>query len=255
MMRGKGGAVKVEPYAPVNVPTPIGDGIWLVDGPVIGFRYLGLELPFPTRMTVVRLADGMLWVHSPIALEPALGRALRGLGPVRQLIAPNQLHYWWLGDWRRAYPDAMSFGPPGNWRRALRHGVEIDRMLDERAEAAWAGEIDQLIVAGRLGSEAVFFHRPSRTLILADLIENFEPARIASGVMRGLVRLAGCAEPDGGMPRDMRLGFLGRRKALRRAVRHMIEWRPDRIVLAHGRWYRTGGVAELRRAFRWLGPL
>lgn len=35
----------------------------------------------------------------------------------------------------------------------------------------------------------------------------------------------------------------------------MIEWNPERVIMAHGRWYEHDGVAELKRAFRWLGPL
>jgi hypothetical protein len=32
----------------------------------------------------------------------------------------------------------------------------------------------------------------------------------------------------------------------------MIGWNPERIVIAHGRWFETDGTAELRRAFGWL---
>jgi hypothetical protein len=32
----------------------------------------------------------------------------------------------------------------------------------------------------------------------------------------------------------------------------MIAWQPEKVVMAHGRWYERDGVAELRRAFRWL---
>ena len=49
--------------------------------------------------------------------------------------------------------------------------------------------------------------------------------------------------------------FLGHRRELRRAVATMLGWRPERVIIAHGRWYPENGVAELRRAFRWLGPL
>jgi hypothetical protein len=54
------------------------------------------------------------------------------------------------------------------------------------------------------------------------------------------------------MPRDMRRTFLGQRRQLGAAVERMLAWQPERIVLAHGRWYPRDGTAELRRAFRWL---
>jgi hypothetical protein len=106
-----------------------------------------------------------------------------------------------------------------------------------------------LPIAGSYMTEVEFFHRPSRTLILTDFIENFEPERIASRFVRWLTRLGGVQAPDGQMPRDMRLTFS--KDTVRRAVETMIAWDPERIILAHGKWYQRDGVKELTRAFRW----
>jgi len=54
------------------------------------------------------------------------------------------------------------------------------------------------------------------------------------------------------MPRDLRLTFRQHKPQMRAAVAQMIAWEPERIILAHGRWYAHDGAAELRRAFRWL---
>ncbi len=70
--------------------------------------------------------------------------------------------------------------------------------------------------------------------------------------MRWLTRLGGVRDPDGQMPRDMRLTFARRKLQLKAAIATMISWDPARIILAHGRWYETDGTHELRRAFRWL---
>jgi hypothetical protein len=104
-------------------------------------------------------------------------------------------------------------------------------------------------VAGWYLTEFEFFHRVSRTLILTDLIENFEPAKLSS-FTRFLARLGGILSPDGGMPRDMRLTFS--KRLLRGAVEEMISWNPERVIFAHGRWFDRNGAQELRRAFRWL---
>src|SRR3546814_10192298 len=86
------------------------------------------------------------------------------------------------------------------------------------------GWIAGLLVPGTMVREAVFFHRASRTVILADLIENFEPARVRSRLFRWLVRLAGVAHPRGGTPADMRLTFWPRRRAVRaRSEEHTSE--------------------------------
>jgi Domain of unknown function (DUF4336) len=237
-------------YEPVNTLKAVADGLWLVDGPLIDFNYAGLRLPFPTRMTVVRLAGGDLWLHSPTALTAGLKAEIDALGPARHLIAPNKLHYWWIGDWRKAYPEALAYAAPGVRRRAAGRAIAFERDLGAEP-AAWAGEIDQVLVPGGFMTEVAFFHRRSRTLILTDLIENFEPGKVPRGWLRLLMRLGGVMEP-GGTPRDMRLTLLGHRKAVRRAIMTMIGWRPQRVIVAHGRCWHENATAELGRAFRWI---
>ncbi|MDP4026522.1 DUF4336 domain-containing protein [Methylobacterium sp. NEAU 140] len=239
------------PYEPLHAPKAFAEAVWIVDGPEIGMDYLGLTLPFPTRMTVVRLPSGALWIHSPIAWSDGLAAALSGLGPVRHLVAPNTLHYWFLPEWQERFPDARSYGAPGLARRAKRPLV-LDESLGDAPPAAWEGAFDQCVVPGRLLTEVDFLHRASRTLILTDLIENFEPRRVRSPVLRWLMRLAGAADPDGKAPIDMQLSFIGHRRAVRAAVQRMLAWAPERIVLAHGRCYEANGTDELRRAFRWI---
>jgi hypothetical protein len=39
---------------------------------------------------------------------------------------------------------------------------------------------------------------------------------------------------------------------MRRAATHESPWEPERIILAHGRWYDHDAIIELHRAFRWL---
>lgn len=78
----------------------IGLGIWVADGPVVsffGFRY-------PTRMAVIRLSDGGVFVWSPVALVDGIRGAIDALGPLRHLVSPNSLHHFWLGAWKAAYP-------------------------------------------------------------------------------------------------------------------------------------------------------
>jgi hypothetical protein len=108
----------VATYDPTGTLKPVAEGVWIVDGPVIRFGYLGLRFPFPTRMTVVRLADGQLWVHSPTELSSSLKSEINSLGSVKHLIAPNRIHYWWLGDWAKAFPGAVTYAAPGVRKQA-----------------------------------------------------------------------------------------------------------------------------------------
>ncbi|WP_375688659.1 DUF4336 domain-containing protein [Pseudooceanicola sp. LIPI14-2-Ac024] len=236
-------------YEPLEVLKPVADDIWIVDGPEI--RFYGM--PFSTRMTVVRLSGGGLWIHSPIKLSLALKARIAALGQVKALIAPSVIHYAYLTDWKHAFPEAEAWIAPGVERRAERHGIplEFDHYL-AGANPDWAADFDWLVVRGsKTVAEAVFHHRASRTLILTDLIENFEKDK-KPWWMWPILRATGIAAPNGSMPRDMRMTFRGNEDLLREDIERMIDWDPKRVIVAHGRWFEDNGAAELKRAFGWL---
>lgn len=67
----------------------IGQDIWTADGPPID---LFAPIKFPSRMVVVRLGDGALWINSPVPASEAEMAYLARIGTVRYLIAPTRLH-------------------------------------------------------------------------------------------------------------------------------------------------------------------
>lgn len=242
-------------YEPINVPKSIGDNIWIVDGPIVKMAMYGTAIPFPTRMTLVRLNNGDLWCHSPIALTDHLKSTIDELGTVRHLISPNKIHYAHIASWARAYPEATAWASPGVRDRAAAQGIAVTFNADlaATAPAEWADDLEQLIFRGsRFMDEVVFFHQRTSTLILADLIENFEPQKVGS-IYRWLLRLAGAADPDGKAPFDFRMTFWGHKKQAQQCFQRLLAWQPEKIIIAHGRWYESNGIGELKRAFRWLG--
>ena len=246
-------AVKL--YEPLNVLKPVGADLWVVDGPVIRIAYLGGSVPFPTRMVVVRLKSGDLFLWSPIEPDGGLLSQVDALGPIGHLVSPNKIHYANIGAWKRIYPEAMAWASPGVRERAASQGVDIsafDAELGDEADPLWRDDLDQLIFRGsRFMEEVIFFHRETRTVILADLIENFEPEKVGGG-HGWLVRLAGAAHPDGKAPIDLRLTFFGRKDEAHASFERMLAWGPEKVVMARGRWYERDGTKELCRAFRWL---
>lgn len=243
-------------YEPLNTLKAVARDIWTADGPIVRMAApLGMSAPFSTRMTIVRLRDGGLWCRSPIAPDPHLFAAVDDLGEVTHLVSPNKLHYAHIASWKRRYPGALAWASPGVRERARSQGsaVVFDHELGDAPPSLWSDDIDQLRFRGsRAIEEVVFFHRPSATLILANLIESFESSKLTGG-LRVLARLGGVLDPDGKTPLDMRLSFT-ERAAARGCLKHMLGWQPQRVILAHGRWYEHDGEAELRRAFRWLQP-
>jgi hypothetical protein len=238
-------------YPPINTLKSVTENVWVVDGPLIRFGMPWPKMPFPTRMTIIRIGQSDLFVHSPTPLTEDLKREIAAIGTPRWLIAPNRIHYWWMPDWKAAFPDAQAYLAPRIKEKAGEHIDFAYSDLESSSGYPWDDEIATLPVTSSYMTEFVFFHRASRTLVLTDLIENFEGPKLPLW-MRWLVRLGGCLDPDGGMPRDMRLSFAKNKQQLREAVETMIAWKPERIIMAHGRWYDRDGAAELRRAFRWL---
>jgi hypothetical protein len=235
----------LEPYSPLGVLKPLGRDIWMVDGPVVRARRLLGTLPLTTRMTVARLPDGRLWLHAPVELTPGLEREIRALGRVAALVLPERFCGAALAGWQAAFPWAVTWCVPG----LAAHGLRIDHELEGSPPSAWRGAIAQVLVRGGFSTEAVFLHRASRTLVLSDLVHNFEQGRGRGGLLRRAMRLGGC----GGTPPDLWLGCLGRRQEVRAAVETILGWRPDRVVPAHGRPWLHDGTAELRRALAWTG--
>lgn len=225
--------------------TPFAPSIWVGEGPVVPF----VGFPYPTRMAVVRLADGGLFVWSPIALTPDLKAAVAGLGPVRFLVSPNALHHLFLGDWKAAYPEARVYASPG--LRKKRQDIAFDADLGDAPDRGWAGDLDQVMLSGGALDEVVFFHRASRTVIFTDMIENFPPGWFTG--WRGVVaRLDGIVQPHPGAPREVRLSFLFHRRRARAALTRILAWPIERVIVAHGDMVQSDGAAFVRRAFGWL---
>lgn len=228
------------------VLTEVDRNLWIADGGSVPF----FGFPYPTRMAVARLSGGSLWVWSPIQLDETLKDAVDRIGPVRYLVSPNKLHHLYLGEWKRAWPAAKLYASPGLARR--RRDLSFDAELGDEADPNWAADIDQVIFHGSFAmEEVVFLHRSTRTAIFTDLIQRFDPATL-HGWRRLIMQLDGMVGPNGSAPREWRLSFWNR-AAARRAKRKVLEWNPQRVIIAHGEWVREDARAVLERALAWMG--
>ena len=220
-----------------------GPNIWIAEGPVVSF----LSFPYPTRMAVIRLSDGGLFIWSPVALDGALKHEIDALGPVRHLVEPNKLHHLFLAQWKAAYPEAKLYAPPGLARK--RRDLVFDAPLGDDPPPAWASDVDQAMLRGSFAlTEAAFFHRESRTALFNDIIQNF-PRDWFKGWRGWLARLDGIVAPHPGAPREWRLSF--NRRAARPALDRILNWPTERVIIAHGD-LPAGGADFVRKALAWL---
>jgi hypothetical protein len=236
-------------YPPLDTLKPVAENVWIVDsGP------LGSWMRLPIRMTVVRLGSGALWLHSPTRLTPGLRTEIDALGVVGHLVAPNSAHWMHLEAWQRGYLNATTWAAPGlRDRKAVKDaGVRIDSDLSDTPPDAWTDEIDQIIVPGGAGfREVAFLHRPTRTLVLTDLIDNLERDRLSLPT-RLFAGLAGALAPNGKAPIYLRMVVNLRRRDAAAAAARIIAWEPARVIFAHGRWFDRDGSTCLRRSLSWL---
>jgi hypothetical protein len=222
-----------------------GPALFCADGPTVSFY----GFPYPTRMAVAQLADGDLWVWSPIEATPEIAQAVDRLGRVRHIVSPNKLHHLFLPAWAERWPDARIYAPPGLASR--KPEVHFDAELGDAPEPAWAEEIDQVVFRGSFAmEEVVFFHRVSRTAIVCDLVQRHDPARMRG--WKGLaMRLDGLVGSRGSTPREWRASFLKRGPA-RAARDRVLSWEPERLLIAHGACAREGATATLAQALAWI---
>ena len=228
---------------------PVAENIWIVDAGHINAA--GLSLPI--RMTVIRLASGELLLHSPTRYSEALHQELTQLGPVKYLLAPNVAHWMFLPAWQQALPQATLFAAPGLASRAQvrRSGLRIDRELGDATPREWADDVELVLITTFFFSEIELFHKPSRTLVLTDLVQNVAPERL-SFVSRAVASLLGITAPDGMAALYLRLLLRLGGGTVREAIARLVRMRPERVIFAHGRWFESGGTEQLRHALAWL---
>lgn len=230
---------------PWGVLDEFGPDLYTANGPTVPF----LSFPYPTRMAVARLADGGVWVWSPIELTPELASAVDGLGPVRHIVSPNKIHHLFMREWAERWPEARVHASPG--LAAKRPDLRFDAELGDAPDPSWAGEIDQVIFRGSFFMEEVaFFHRPSRTAILCDLVQRHDPAGL-TGWKGALMRLDGLVGEHGSTPREWRMSFL-RRGPARASRARVLDWQAERLLIAHGACVSRGATPILERALSWI---
>jgi hypothetical protein len=222
--------------------TPFAEGVWMDTAPV---RFLGMQLT--ATMTILRLSDGNLLLHSPLALTPARRAAIEALGPVAHLYAPNLYHHLWIGEWAAAFPSARLHAPAGLARK--RRDLRIDRVHNAAPEPALAGVIDELGIDGFRLEESVLVYRPARTLVVADLVHNIGRPRhrwtkFYTRTMGFYDRIA--------LSRMIRWAAFSDRGVARRSLDELLARPFDRLIVGHGAPLTTGGREALAAAYTWL---
>lgn len=221
--------------------------IWIVDGPLV--RDMGFM--FTTRMAIVKLSDGPLWVTSPVPVAFDTLRRIAELGPVKYIVAATPRHVWRLDAWHTLFPEAQLWAARSTPFTLKKGNLPFTGILEDAPYRGWADDLDQVAFKGNpLIEEVLFFHKESRTVILDDLIQ-IHPMAEGKPFRNALVKLEGVASPHGGVGLDIRLFFI-RRSIARRSLEKLLSWDFDKLIIAHGVCIEKDAKPFVERAFRWL---
>ncbi|MGH7814462.1 MAG: DUF4336 domain-containing protein [Candidatus Binataceae bacterium] len=233
-------------------PKTLAPDLWVFDQPDFnpGVGKIG------TRMTVIRLPGGGLFLHSPIRLDEETKAALDSLGEVHAIVAPSRAHHLFVGDYAKAWPSAKLHAAPGiageirdlrAWFGA-RRDLKFDSILGDEPHPDWAGAIEQHLFRGASAlNEVVFFHPAARTLIFTDLAFNLPADFLGPRFFFRLRGTLGHFGPDG----LIRL-VIRDRAAARESVARILKWDFDRVIVAHGDIVESGGHAKVEAGFAFL---
>lgn len=217
------------------------DDLYVVEQP---FALYGAELGI--RMTVVRLSDNELWLHSPVRYGTNLAAQLATLGTVRYIVSPSKMHRLFLNEWLAAHPRATHYVPAGMTLQMS--GSKLPTTLSQMPPKEWRGSMEQHEVQGIPElNEVVFFHPRTRTLILTDLCFNI---REGSWWTQVFFKLNAGWDRFG--PTRIFKRAIQDRVAFRGSIDRILRWDFDRIIVSHGHVVESGGKELFRAAFEEL---
>jgi hypothetical protein len=218
--------------------------IYIVEYPI---HYSGLDLF--SRMTLVRLDDSKLWVHSPCQMDDQLKAEIDWLGEVAYIIAPGTFHHLHVQDFQNYYPDAETFICPGLDKK--RPDIKFDWILGNRPDPRWNGEFDQVDIQGtRIISEVAFVHKNSRTLILVDLLENIgdDYTHEASLQLKFWWKVVFHMWNNPKAAPEYQVAW-GDKDIVKKGLEKILSWDFNRIILAHGNLVETDAGEVLVKAW------
>jgi hypothetical protein len=219
------------------------------------------------RGTVVRLQNGTLAVFSPTALTPEVKAKIASMGEVKYITAPDAEHHIFLGPWHTEYPSALLLGPEPlveNRRKQNYEEVPFAHLFSKdkpvtKIDDAFDREFEYEYVPAHQNKEIVFNHKPTKTLIQADLLFNYPSTEqfsktgvsATSGILTKLFGMLTNTSGNGqkraiwyGISSSDRVGFA-------RSMTRINGWDFERIIPCHGDVIEGRGKSVFQHVMGW----
>jgi hypothetical protein len=167
----------VLPHAPIQ---ELSENLWRVEGDLPHFSMKRV-------MTVVRLRDGTLLIHSAIALDEASMHKLEAWGTPSVMLIPHVRHRMDAARFKQRYPALRVFAPPGVMTKA-RAVVHVDGTYAEMP-ADSAVSVELLDGTGQMEGALLVRSGDGTSVVLTEVVFDLEPPKSAFG--RAALKLAG----------------------------------------------------------------
>ncbi len=224
------------------------------------------------RATLIKLASGSLAVFSPVALTPEVKSKVSAMGTLKYIVAPDFEHHIFLSPWAKEYPQAEVIGmeglpekreaDPDTKGTTFGHVFTPGNKRDMRISKEFDEEFDYEYIHSHQNKELVFVHKPSRTLIEADVIFNLPAteqfSRTGVNANSGiLTKIFGSIMNTRGnaiwQQRFLWYAAGGKdRKGFAESVAMIKKWDFDRIIPCHGDVIETGGKTLFDGVTKWF---
>jgi hypothetical protein len=221
----------------------LGGGIWSV----AGSAKLAPGFSLPVRATIVKLQNGGLLIHNPVAFSPETAAAISRLGEVAVILAPNLFHNLFVKRAAALFPDAQIVGPRGIDKKLP--GVNFSEFIEEGPSARLGPDFEHVFIGGSPKmNEVVLHHRATSSLIVADYFFNIHETEgfLTPFVLKyfsGAYKKPAQSKLWRAVTKD--------RAAAKRSAEQVLALDLGRIIMCHGEDVEEGR-ALASAALRWL---
>ncbi|KAE9390332.1 hypothetical protein BT96DRAFT_889413 [Gymnopus androsaceus JB14] len=197
-------------------------------------------LPWGGRSTAVKLSSGDVWVLASTPLTEDTKTTIDSLGTVKWIISADIVHHIFLGQFKKAYPEAKVIGVDGlkEKKKQNKEDLVIDGEYGVDSPSALYGfedEIKACYFSGFANKDVAFLHVASRTLIVADLLFNLPGTeQYSKSKTSPKIPIIGKLNPESGLLKWLLWSIGDNKDAMRRDIKTVCDWDFDRVIMCHG---------------------
>ncbi|KAF9644252.1 hypothetical protein BDM02DRAFT_3122223 [Thelephora ganbajun] len=199
-------------------------------------RFLGW-FPMGGRSTAIKLSSGDVWVIASTPFSNETKDAVEKLGIVKYILAADADHHYFLTEWKKNYPEAKMIGVETLPEKKKGEYWKFDEIYKPGSENKFGFEadIEAVYFSGFSKKDVAWFHKASKTLIVADLIFNL-PAneQYSKSKQRKTGFLTKKLNPYAEFHKKFIWGESKDKAAMARDAKTVYGWDFERIIPCHG---------------------